>query len=107
VTLERLALEPGDRVLLLAIPDPATVRRLAALLTRGILVGIGSDEEVRAARRDAADLANVMFHAASPGELPWQDGFFSCIVNPGGRAREGEPELARVLAPGGRIVVSG
>ncbi len=95
------ALQPGDRVLFLSIPDPATVRRVAARLPRGILVGIGTPEEVADARLAATDLDNVMFHAATPAEIPWQDGFFSVIVDSSGAPPASE--VTRVLALGGRI----
>ena len=101
MTIDGLALEPGDRVLLLSIPDSAIVRRLAARLPSGILVGIGSADEVSAVRRDTADLDNVMFHAATPDEIPWQEGFFSVVACAGDAASS--REVARVLAPGGRI----
>lgn len=90
---------PDDRILLAEIPAPEVVRALAARASRGIVVAMGSDDAVRAARRAAADLDNVMFVPAPDSEdprIPWQDGFFTKIV-----AGEPDPELLRVLAPGG------
>jgi len=97
---------PNDRVLLLSIPEMSLVFGLAARLTAGVLVGLGQDEEVRTARRAARELNNVMFVAAPPEEVPWQDGFFSVAVDAAcrwERPAQVAAELARVLGPGGQV----
>lgn len=96
---------PDDRVLLLDIPDAAIVRAIALQLGGGMLVGLGDDERVAQARRASLDLDNVMFIAAEPVEIPWQDGFFSVVIDPRGGWRDParvDREVARVLAIGGR-----
>lgn len=94
-------LKPNDRLLLLSIPDPAVVERLAKRLTEGILVGLGSDETVSAARATARDLENVMFLAAGPDDIPWRDAFFTKAIAFG--AERGS-DVARVLVPGGVVL---
>jgi hypothetical protein len=108
--IERLDIRPNDRVLLLSIPEPAGVRRLAARLSNGLLVGLGNEDEVRAARRAAGELDNCMFVLAGPDDIPWSDGFFTVAIdlaprwtNPESAARE----LARVLSPGGTVCIGG
>ena len=77
----------------------SVLREIAVRLTRGILVGMGSDEEVRAARRSLADLDNCMFiQTPEDGVIPWRDGFFSRIVT-----AERTAETERVLASAGNI----
>jgi hypothetical protein len=82
-----------DKVLFLGIPDVAVIRGVAARLTRGVLVAIDDAERVRAARREFRDLANAMFVPGSPDEIPWQDGFFTRVID----TREGDwPNPRRV-----------
>jgi hypothetical protein len=97
--LDTLELRPDDRLLLLWIPSPVEVERLAARLPKGLLVAIGSDEEVRAGRRAAAHLDNVMFTVGDANEIPWRDGMFTVAVGVGRKASE----LVRVVEPGGAI----
>lgn len=102
-----LRLDPADRLFLLVIPAHPVIRQLAGALVRGLVFGIGTPEEVAAARRACRDLVNVMFHPTPPTEIPWQDGFFSCALAldwPAGYPVEAVAlELKRVLAPAGRI----
>ncbi len=74
-------LAPDDKVLSLGIPDSALVRAIAARLSRGVLVALDESEAVRAARREFRDLTNVMFVPGTPDEIPWQDGFFTRVVD--------------------------
>jgi SAM-dependent methyltransferase len=107
--IEELALRPNDRVLLLSIPEPAVVAEIAARLSAGVVVGLGGDEEVRAARRAARDLENVMFVPAPPEEIPWRDGFFTKVIDWRGGWQNPEQvarEVARVLAPGGQVYLA-
>jgi len=92
---------PDDKVLFLGIPDPAVVREAASRLTRGILVAIGDAEQVRAARREFRDLTNVMFVPGTPDQIPWQDGFFTRVID----NREGDwSNPQRVAAELKRVV---
>ncbi|MCS6953815.1 MAG: methyltransferase domain-containing protein [Bryobacterales bacterium] len=107
--IEGFTLRPDDRVLLLSIPEPAVVAEMAARLTAGILVGLGGDEEVRAARRAARDLENVMFVPAPLEEIPWRDGFFTKVIDWRGAWANPEQvarEVARVLASGGEVYLA-
>jgi hypothetical protein len=86
-----------DRVLLLHIPAADSIALLARILSRGVLVALGTDEEVDRARQAFADFDNVMFVEASSGTIPWRDSFFTKVIG------EKTPEVLRVLAPGGEV----
>lgn len=88
-----------DRVLILSLKDPALPRRFRAAFA---VVGMGSPEEVRAARRACADLANFMFVPGGPEEIPWQERWFTLILSSGDPVPT--PAMLRVLAEGGRVV---
>ena len=94
-------LSPGDKVLVLGIPEPDYLREAAARLTAGILVVIADDEPVRIARREFRELANVMFQPGSAAEIPWRDGFFTKVID----MRQGEwPDPGRVAAEISRVL---
>jgi hypothetical protein len=88
-----------DRVLFLTVPEDGFLRALAARLTTGLLVVLGTDDEVSQRRRRYASLDNVMFVAASAEEIPWQDGFFTQVLDPAGswaNSTKAAMEIARV-----------
>ncbi|HEY3440093.1 MAG TPA: hypothetical protein VGK29_05055 [Paludibaculum sp.] len=87
-----------ERVLVLSLANTTGLRELA----RGAaLVGVGTGEYVRAARRELSDLDNVMFVTGSREEIPWQDHWFTLIVDAEGGPVTGA--MQRALAEGGRI----
>ncbi len=95
-----------DRVLLLAIPSQHELAALARLLMRGVLVALGTREEVDQARAALADFDNTMFLEGRPDQIPWRESYFSKILVPPHMEsilRSAAPELHRVLAPGGEI----
>jgi hypothetical protein len=94
-------IRPDDRVLLTSLDSLEAAGVIAAALTRGSLVGLGNDEQVRAARRLYADLDHVMFTAGSREEIPWRDQSFTLVVD--AAPEEPTAEIRRVLFPGGRI----
>ncbi len=64
---------------------------------------LGSDDEIRKGRRKFATLDNIMFVAASAEEIPWQDAFFTQVLDPKGswtNSSKAALEIARVLALG-------
>ncbi len=102
--IEWIDIRPNDRILLLSIPEAPLIFELAAKVSSGVIVGLGGEDEVRAARRAARELENVMFVPAPLEEIPWQDGFFSKAIDLSCRWAQPErvaAELARVLGLGG------
>ncbi|HEX4772447.1 MAG TPA: hypothetical protein VH351_16555 [Bryobacteraceae bacterium] len=97
-----LRLRADDRVLLLAIPEPAVLAAMARILVRGVIVAMGAPERVDQARQAFAEFDNVMLLDAGPAGIPWRDGYFSKIVVPADA--EASSEWTRVLAPEGEIL---
>ncbi|HSU32209.1 MAG TPA: hypothetical protein VLJ11_13335 [Bryobacteraceae bacterium] len=99
-----------DRVLLLAIPSRADLAAIARVLMNGVLVALGTRDEVDQARRSMADFDNVMFLDASPEQIPWREAYFTKILVPPHMESLLSliaTELHRVLAPGGEILHTG
>lgn len=89
-----------DHVLLVSLADLDVVETCAPRCR--MLVGLGEEEQVRAARKRFAAMDNVMFTVGGRDEIPWRDGQFTVVIDADG----GEPtaEMLRVLGPWGRIV---
>jgi hypothetical protein len=104
--LDAVALAPADRVLFLTIPAPHLIAEAAAALTAGMAAALGQRDAIYDARRAAAHLDNVMFTPAGPDEIPWQECFFSWVIDPTGGwtlDRTSAAEIHRVLSPGGHV----
>ncbi len=104
--LENLEIRPDDRILLLGIPEPDFLRNIAGQAVRGVVVGLGTDDAVREARRLSSDVHNVMLVPAPTEEIPWQDQFFTLAIDPEIEwldADETAGELSRVMSPGGEV----
>ena len=100
-------LRADDRVLLLAIPHRDELAGIARVLMRGVLVALGTREEVDQAREAMVDFENVMFVEAAADKIPWREGYFTKILVPPHFERMLRllaHELDRVLAPGGEII---
>ena len=108
--LEGVTLDPGDRVLFLTIPETAILAGFSERTSRGVVVALGTRDEVYEARAAVASLENIMIVPASPDEIPWQAAFFSWVVATRGGwtlDRACAREVVRVLAPEGHAWISG
>jgi SAM-dependent methyltransferase len=91
-----IAFDGGDAALFLAREFPAARVR-----------GADSSAERVAAARARAGLdpeGRIAFKQGTPGRLPYPDGFFELVAQLDGRPAPGE--LARVLAPGGHLILA-
>ena len=105
--LERMQIASTDTILDIGCGAGWLARILATLAHEGRVVGMDiSDEMVRHARRNCADLENAMFIVGGVEEIPWEPGYFTRIVSvesayywpdPG----QGLREVFRVLRDGG------
>ena len=92
-------LGPSDRVLLLDLSDLDFVEVCARQLTHGLLVGMGTDLQVQAARARFRNASHLMFHPGDGTEIPFRDAWFTVVLTP--HTANPTPEIRRVLAPGG------
>ncbi|HKM89442.1 MAG TPA: methyltransferase domain-containing protein, partial [Candidatus Acidoferrales bacterium] len=105
--LDLMGLTPADSVLDVGCGAGWLLRRLAGHVTEGRVVGMDvSDEMVRHARRNCADLAQVMAVTGSVDEIPWENAFFTKAISVESAYYWPDPaaglrEIVRVLRPGG------
>jgi len=88
-------------VLLTSLAVMEGLRELALAVRDGALVGLGTRDEVFAARRLCADLDHVMFVEGSREEIPWAEAWFDLVLDEQPEAPT--REMLRVLKPGGRV----
>ena len=95
-----MTLQPRDRVLLL---DGADAEAAARAVTEGTVVVLASGDALYELRRRLAAHENVMVTPGDRAQIPWQNAYFTLIVDPTGEPPT--PEILRVLDPlTGRIL---
>jgi len=105
--LDRMGLSPADSVLDVGCGAGWLLHLLAERVTEGRVVGMDvADEMVRHARRNCADLAQVMAVTGSVDEIPWENAFFTKAISVESAYYWPDPaaglqEIFRVLRPGG------
>ena len=108
-SFEALELKLGDRLLVVGCGTGAASRRAAAVA--GSVVGADlSSEMLKEARQLARGIDNVTFVQADAEALPLEDASFTAILCTNSFHHYPNPaaaigEMARVLAPGGRLLV--
>jgi SAM-dependent methyltransferase len=106
--LDHMRLSSEDNVLDLGCGSGWLSRLLAEQVPEGRVVGVDiSDEMIRRARRNNADLENAMFVVGEAEEIPWDANFFNHTISveaayywPDPRA--GLREIQRVLRENGK-----
>jgi ubiquinone/menaquinone biosynthesis C-methylase UbiE len=107
--LEALELGRGDRLLDVGCGTGAGVRAAAEVVERAVGVDL-SPKMLAEARKRAAGLAGVEFVQGDSEDLPFGDGEFTAVLCTTSLHHYPRPEMAaremaRVLTPGGRVVI--
>ncbi|HMD83367.1 MAG TPA: methyltransferase domain-containing protein [Terriglobia bacterium] len=106
-TLTLMDLQPADRVLDVGCGSGWLVRRLAALVPSGSVVGIDvSDEMIRRAQHASAGIPNTRFLHGTAERIPAESNSFTKALSVESAYYWHDPargvgEIFRVLAPGG------
>src|SRR4051812_14373928 len=80
--IDRMRLQPDDNILDVGCGSGWLVRLLAGHVPEGRVIGIDiSDEMIRRARRNYADLDNAMFVVGEADEIPWDANFFTRAIS--------------------------
>lgn len=106
-TLALMDLQPADRVLDLGCGSGWLVRRLAARVPNGLVLGVDvSDEMIRHAQFASAGIPNVRFLHGTAEEIPSSEGSFTKVLSVESAYYWHDParglsEIFRVLQPAG------
>ena len=106
-TLALMNLQPADRVLDVGCGSGWLVRRLAARVPNGSVMGIDvSDEMVRRAQAGSTSVPDIQFQLGTAEEIPAPNGSFTKVLSVESAYYWHDPargmgEIFRVLAPGG------
>jgi ubiquinone/menaquinone biosynthesis C-methylase UbiE len=109
--LDRMRLAPDDNVLDVGCGAGWLERLIAEQVPEGRIVGVDvSDEMVRRARRNNAEIENAMFVIGEAEEVPWDASFFTQAISVEAAYYWPDPraalrEIHRVLREGGRAWV--
>jgi ubiquinone/menaquinone biosynthesis C-methylase UbiE len=110
ITMETLAVEPGDQVIDVGCGPGNYTRPLARAAGDGLTVGLDASEAMVAAAAERGGSENLAYLRGDACALPFDDESFDVACSIGVIHMVAEPlvalaEMTRVLAPGGRLVV--
>jgi SAM-dependent methyltransferase len=110
IALDMLALSRGDRMLDIACGPGNFTRDFARATTDGLVVGIDASETMLALAVRQTESASVAYVRGDACALPFRDGSFDAVCCFAALYLIEEPmqaldEIARVLAPGGRVAL--
>jgi SAM-dependent methyltransferase len=110
MAMAMLAVEPGDQVLDVGCGPGNYTRPLARAAGEGLTVGLDASEAMVAAAAERGGGENLAYLRGDACALPFDDESFDVTCSVGVIHMVAEPllalaEMARVLAPGGRLVV--
>jgi SAM-dependent methyltransferase len=112
IVQEMLALSRGDRVLDVACGPGNFTRGFATATGDGLVVGLDASRSMLSTAVRKTEAANVAYVRGDACALPFRDGSFNAIccfmaLHIIERPMQALDEMARVLAPGGRVALLG
>jgi len=110
IALEMLSLSGGERVLDVACGTGSFTRSFARAAGDGVVVGLDASRTMLARAVQETDADNVVYLRGDAGALPFRDGSFDAICCFAAlylidRPMRAVDEIARVLAPAGRVAL--
>jgi SAM-dependent methyltransferase len=110
IAREMLSISPGDRVLDVACGPGNFTRDFARAAEEGLVVGIDASETMLGVAVRDTESDNVVYVHGDACDLPFRDGSFDAVCCFAALYLIEEPmlalaEIARVLAPGGRVAL--
>jgi SAM-dependent methyltransferase len=110
IALRMLSIAPGDRVLDVACGPGNFSRDFAVAASEGLVVGVDASPTMLATAVRETDAPNVAYLRCDASALPFRDGGFDAVCCFAALYLIEEPmravaEIARVLAPGGRVAL--
>jgi ubiquinone/menaquinone biosynthesis C-methylase UbiE len=110
MALEMMRIREGDQVIDVGCGTGNYTRHLARAAGEGLTVGLDASETMLAAAAARSDRENLAYLRGDACALPFEDETFDVACSVGVIHMVEEPlaalaEMARVLAPGGRLVV--
>jgi ubiquinone/menaquinone biosynthesis C-methylase UbiE len=110
IALRMLELSPDDRVLDVACGPGNFTREFGRVAEQGLVVGLDASRSMLAVAVAETDAANLAYICGDACSLPFRDGCFDAVCCFAALYLIEEPmraldEIARVLAPGGRVAL--
>jgi SAM-dependent methyltransferase len=107
--IQRMNVQPHDRILEIGCGEGWASRMLAKLVPEGMVAGLdAADEMIHNARMQSSAFENLMFIWGEADAIPWQERFFTQVLCVDSFYYFGQPERAageilRVLSPKGSV----
>ena len=110
ITVEMLDVSPGDTIVDVGCGPGNYTRELARASAGGLVVGIDASAAMVSAATARTDGENCAYLRGDASALPFRDGCFDAACSVGvvhllERPMAAVEEMARVLAPGGRLAI--
>jgi SAM-dependent methyltransferase len=107
--IQRMNIQPRDRILEIGCGEGWASRMLAKLVPEGMVAGLdAADEMIHNARKQSSAFENLMFIWGEADAIPWQERFFTRVMCVDSfyyfdQQERAASEIFRVLSPEGSV----